>query len=210
MVRFLNSFKDEYLWKKQRPYSVEEWPFSSMKTESSSDWSLRRSHGRIEEESAISWTGAMLGRRPPVPFTVGGTSLMPESGGLVFWRSMATVPVNHIQLSFKSQISSQCLCSQSRLINKVTLCIVSHPCWRWYCARGAARVRRKGPRLDGPSSPPGWRWRRSSPPWWCWCSSRCPWRPWCGAGQGSAGCSCSPPSLYRSGRRRTCRSHTCC
>lgn len=83
---------------KQKPYSVD---FSSVKTESSSDWSLRRSHGRMEEESAISWTGAMLGRRPPAPFTEGGTSL-PPSGGLVLWRSMATVPVNYILSSFIS------------------------------------------------------------------------------------------------------------
>lgn len=116
-----------YTQKNRKPYSVDEWPLSSMKTESSSDWSLRRSHGRIEEESAISWTGAILGRRPPVPFTVGGTSLPPEaSGGLVFWRSMATVPVNNIHLSFKSHIRSQRLqihqyISQTSFINKSSL-----------------------------------------------------------------------------------------
>lgn len=72
-----------------------ERPFSSVKTESSSDWSPRRSHGKMEVASAISWTGAILGRRMPVPFTVGGTSLPPEMlGGLVFWRSIATVPVS--------------------------------------------------------------------------------------------------------------------
>lgn len=41
----------------------------------------------------------MLGLRPPVPFTVFGTVLLPEgSGGLAFWRSMATVPVEDIHL----------------------------------------------------------------------------------------------------------------
>lgn len=106
-----------FLWlgiytEKQKHYSVDEWPFSSVKTESSSDWSLRRSHGRIEEESAISWTGAILGRRPSVPFNAGGTSL----GGLVFWRSMATVPVNYIHWRFTSNIRNQRIHNQSKFI----------------------------------------------------------------------------------------------
>lgn len=47
----------------------------------------------------------MLGLRPPVPLTVVGTDLLPEgSGGLAFWRSMATVPAMDIHLSFKSHL----------------------------------------------------------------------------------------------------------
>lgn len=98
--------------------------------------------------------------------------------------------------------------SQSKFMNRTTILhSVPHPCWRWCCARAAARVRHRSPPQCGPSSPPGWRWRRSSPPWWCWCNSRCLWRPWCGAGQGSAECSCRLPSLYQSDTRHTCISH---
>lgn len=69
-------------------------PSSSDWVVSSSDWSPRRSHGKIAAESAISRTGAMLGRRLPDPFSAGRASLLLLlSGGFVFWRSMATVPV---------------------------------------------------------------------------------------------------------------------
>lgn len=67
-------------------------PSSSDWLVSSSDWSLRRSHGRMAVESAISSTGAMLGLRLPEPFSVGSASLPLSSGGSGFWRSMATVP----------------------------------------------------------------------------------------------------------------------
>lgn len=150
----------------QNPYSVDEWPFSSVKTESSSDWSLSRSHGKIEAESANSWTGAMLGLRLPVPFTVGGTSLPTgASGGVVFWRSMATVPVNtsilvHMNLSPKFD-------------RTWSVCFLSHPCWQWCCGQEAVKAHQRVPQQDHPSSPPGWRWRLSFPPWWCWCSSMC-------------------------------------
>lgn len=59
---------------------------------SSSDWSLRRSQGRMAEESAISRTGPMLGLRLSPPFSVGRVSLLHSSGGSGFCRSMATVP----------------------------------------------------------------------------------------------------------------------
>ena len=47
-------------------------------------------------ESAISRTVAMLGRRPPAPFTVRGAGLLVDGlGGLVVCRSIATVPREH-------------------------------------------------------------------------------------------------------------------
>lgn len=79
-------------------YSEPTEPSSSDWLVSSSDWSLRRSQGRMAEESAISRTGAMLGLRLPAPFSVGKDSLLLSSGGSGFWRSMATVPENDIRL----------------------------------------------------------------------------------------------------------------
>lgn len=73
-------------------YSDPKEPSSSDWLVSSSDWSLRRSQGRMAEESAISRTGPMLGLRLPAPFSVGKVSLLLSSGGSGFWRSMATVP----------------------------------------------------------------------------------------------------------------------
>lgn len=129
---------------------MDERPFSSVKTVSSSDWSLRRSHGRIEAESAISWTGAMLGRRLPVPFTVGGTSLPPEMlGGLVFWRSMATVPANTTTLSQTSLYV---------LPRPIQLFILLRYITRYYCLTHACNdaVHRKlrWPVIDPPSRTP--------------------------------------------------------
>lgn len=54
----------------------------------------------MEEESAISRTGAMLGRRLPAPFSVGRASLAVSSGGSGCCRSMATVPGNHVGLYY--------------------------------------------------------------------------------------------------------------
>lgn len=53
----------------------------------------------MAEESAISRTGAMLGLRLPAPFSVGRLSLLLSSGGSGFWRSMATVPENHMEVT---------------------------------------------------------------------------------------------------------------
>lgn len=74
-------------------YSNAGAPSSSVWLVSSSEGSLRRSQGRMAEESAISSTGAMLGLRLPAPFSVGNTSLLRSTGGSGFCRSMATVPV---------------------------------------------------------------------------------------------------------------------
>lgn len=73
-------------------YSETEGTSSSECAVSSSDWSLRRSHGSKEAESAISRTGAMLVRRLSGPFSEGGASLAVFPVGLVFWKSIATVP----------------------------------------------------------------------------------------------------------------------
>lgn len=84
-------------------YSDPTEPSSSDWLVSSSDWSLRRSQGRIAEESAISRTGAMLGLRLPAPFSVGKVSLLLSSGGSGFWRSMATVPENYMWVQYDEQ-----------------------------------------------------------------------------------------------------------
>lgn len=84
-------------------YSDPTEPSSSDWLVSSSDWSLRRSQGRMAEESAISRTGAMLGLRLPAPFSVGKLSLLLSSGGSGFWRSMATVPEDYIRLLYEQQ-----------------------------------------------------------------------------------------------------------
>lgn len=76
-------------------YSEPTEPSSSDWLVSSSDWSLRRSQGKMAEESAISKTGAMLGLRLPAPFSVGRVSFPHSSGGSACWRSIATVPENH-------------------------------------------------------------------------------------------------------------------
>lgn len=84
-------------------YSDPTEPSSSDWLVSSSDWSLRRSQGRMAEESAISKTGAMLGLRLPAPFSVGKVSLLLSSGGSGFWRSMATVPEDYIRSVYEQQ-----------------------------------------------------------------------------------------------------------
>lgn len=89
-----------FQFKKKKTYSEPTEPSSSDWLVSSSDWSLRRSQGRMEEESAISRTGAMLGRRLPAPFSVGRASLPVSSGGSGCCRSMATVPGNHVGLYY--------------------------------------------------------------------------------------------------------------
>lgn len=98
LLQFTNLFptrqKNSYtppLW--LDTHSDTDEPSSSEWLVSSSDWSLSRSQGKMEEESAISRTGAMLGRLLPAPFSVGRVSLLQSSGGSAgFWRSMATVP----------------------------------------------------------------------------------------------------------------------
>ena len=82
-------------------YSEPTEPSSSDWLVSSSDWSLSRSQGRMAEESAISRTGAMLGRRLPEPFSVGKVSFPLSSGGSGFCRSMATVPEDDEQLLYE-------------------------------------------------------------------------------------------------------------